>query len=475
VSTLSRLFALPRRELAALLALFVLSLPAVTPRIYSSDEIEYFSYLRSIWFDHDVSFENEYQYFYHRGIARSDGFHETFLARETEAGRRPNFGTLGCALLWAPFYAAGDLAARAMRAAGHDVAVDGLSQPYIAAVAYGSAVYGFLALLLSIGFARRTLGVSGTARAPLVAGVLVWIGTPLLFYMYIAPPMSHACSAFAVALFLTVWLHARQTWSPGRCAALGAAAALMAMTREQDAFVAAGPALDFVVTWLQRARRDPDAHAAMLRAAVAGCAATVLGLVPQLVAYWRLNGHPTPSRLVIRKMSWSAPHAVEVLFSPAHGFLAWTPLAILALAGLIVLAASRASDTRRIALAALVIAALQVYVGGSVESWTVAGAFGQRRFVALTCILVLGLAGLCSASRSGLPRAAVGVLAALCVWWNLGLIALFGTGGMDRQRLELARNAHDVFVTIPREAPALAWRYLTNRESYYGRPPRQAP
>ena len=36
--------------------------------------------------------------------------------------------------------------------------------------------------------------------------------------------------------------------------------------------------------------------------------------------------------------------------------------------------------------------ALQVYVSGAVESWTVAGAFGQRRFVSITMILVVGLA-----------------------------------------------------------------------------------
>ena len=41
--------------------------------------------------------------------------------------------------------------------------------------------------------------------------------------------------------------------------------------------------------------------------------------------------------------------------------------------------------------------ASQVYVAGSVESWTVAGAFGQRRFVNLTIILVIGLAALWTA------------------------------------------------------------------------------
>ena len=76
------------RQWLLLVCLFILSLPAVTPRIYSSDEIQYFAYLRSIWFDRDLSFENEYQYFYDRGIAKSDGFHETFLERTTETGRR---------------------------------------------------------------------------------------------------------------------------------------------------------------------------------------------------------------------------------------------------------------------------------------------------------------------------------------------------------------------------------------------------
>ena len=80
------------------------------------------------------------------------------------------------------------------------------------------------------------------------AALAVWLGTPLLFYMYVAPPFSHACSAFGVALFTYVWLRIRDDWSTRGLIALGAAGALMAMVREQDAFFAAGPALDFL--WL---------------------------------------------------------------------------------------------------------------------------------------------------------------------------------------------------------------------------------
>jgi hypothetical protein len=43
---------------------------------------------------------------------------------------------------------------------------------------------------------------------------------------------------------------------------------------------------------------------------------------------------------------------------------------------------------------------------------------------------------------------------------------------MDRQRLEPRRNAYHAFVTLPRIAPQLAWRYFARRESFY-RPPAQ--
>ena len=464
-----RLFALTRREFAALVAIFALSLPAVTARIYSSDEVEYFSYLRSLWFDRDLSFENEYQYFFDRDVARAEGFHETFLENQTEAGRRPNFGTIGCALLWSPFYAVGDLTARTLRDAGHDVTVDGYSRPYLAAVAYGSAVYGFLAVLLSIGAARRVLlrvpVVEGDERrgpgASLKGALLIWVGTPLLFYMYVAPPMSHACSAFAVAVLVTVWLHVRRTWTTGQVILLGLSGALMAMVREQDVFFLLGPALDFAISQVPRERWRAIGKGAL------GTAAFAIGFLPQIVAYMRLNGHPTPSRLVTRKMTWTAPHAMEVLFSPAHGFFIWTPLAVLAIAGLVVLAIRHQQDRRRLAILALLMVALQIYVGGSVESWSVAGAFGQRRFVALTVLLTIGLAALWEASRSVAQRSALMGIVVLCVWWNLALIALFGTGLMNRQRIELGRNAYDAFVTVPRMAPELAYRYFVNRESYY--------
>ncbi|HTK28847.1 MAG TPA: hypothetical protein VL309_04820 [Vicinamibacterales bacterium] len=453
-----------KRAAWILVFLFVASLPAVTTRLYASDEIEYYSFLRSLWFDHDLSFDNEYRYFLDHGVARGIGFRETFVDAVTPTGLRPNFGTIGSALLWVPMYAVADAGVRTARALGATVAADGYSRPYLAAMAYGSALYGFLALLIAAEVAQRF------APSGVLAAALVWAGTPLPFYMYLAPGMAHACSAFAVALFVLAWLRVRRRWSARGLAALGALAALMTMVREQDVFFVAGVAVDYAWTMAAgETARVPVGE--RLRGLAAGAAAFAVAYLPQAWAYLVLNGRLGPAKVVSDKMQWYAPHAGQVLFSPEHGLFIWTPLALLAVAGLAILAARpaatpEAADRRQALVALGVMFLAQVYISGSVGTWTVAGSFGQRRFVGTTIVLVVGLAGLIRAARGwrrGLGAAAL----VLAVWWNLGLMVQFGAGMMDRQRLTLRDNAYNTFVRVPRELPVLVYRYFFNRSSFY--------
>ena len=479
-----------RRQLAVLAAAFVITLPLITPRIYASDEVQYFAYLRSLWFDQDVSFENEYQHFWDANIARSQGFHETYLERQTETGRRISFATIGTAILWSPFYAVAD-ALVGLGLAGGGIR-DGYGPPYVRAVAFGSAVYGWLAIVLGWAMAHRL----GLGRGALAAALATWFGTPLIFYMFVAPPMAHACQAFAVAAFLFVWLFVRERWTIGGGVALGAAAALMVMVREQDLLIIIAPALDWALGWW-RAPEDTlgPPRRRLVWHALAGGAAFAIGYAPQLLAYQALNGYPFPSRLVVRKLNWFAPHAGGVVASPEHGLVFWTPLALFAIVGLAAGTAGRlgwaaqptltrrreSASTAWIALCLLLAFASQVYVAGSVESWTVAGAFGQRRFVGLSAVILVGLAGLWPMAHyrgdRGAARTRMAVVALLVVgtWWNLGLMAQFGGGLMDRQRLTLADHAYHTFVTVPRRLPELVYRYVFARHSFYAPPSSTAP
>jgi hypothetical protein len=463
------------RRWVFLIMVFLMSLPAVTVRFYASDEIEYFAYLRSMWFDGDVSFDNEYRHFYDRGIARGWRFKETFLDGETATGLRVNFAPVGSAILWAPAYVLTDAGVRAARAAGAEVAADGYSTPYIAAVAYSSAVYAFLAIALSAYAASRVLGSTSAAT---VSAAAIWVGTPLLFYAYLAPGFSHACSAFAVAVFVVVWLHVRREWSLSGTIALGAAAGLMGTVREQDLFIAVGPALDFLLTAERGIRRGTRPLSSLLLRAVAGCTATAICFLPQVLSYVALFGKPAPSATVQGKLTWSAPHLPQVLASPSNGLVFWTPIALPALLGLIWLAvrgqAIRAPateinprDRAWLGLLCLVMVMTQLYLGGALDTWAGAGSFGQRRLVGLTIFFVVGLTAFVVACPKPLVRYAVYPLLVAAVWWNIGLMAQFGTRIMDRQRLDPRRNAYHNFVTIPQQLPALAYRFVRDRRSFY--------
>jgi hypothetical protein len=440
---------------AVVVVAWLITLPLVTPKIRGADEIEYFAYLRSMAFDRDLEFGNEYLYFHERDPRGLAGFAATFLDRlEPRTGRHINFAPLGSALLWSPFYLLAHLGVLVARAAGSAVPADGFSPPYVAAACYASWLYGGLGLLV-IHDALRRFGGFPDRAAGWAAAALLW-ASPLLYYMTIAPGFSHATSVFAVAALVWVTLHARAGHGLSRWIAVGAVGGIAALVREQDALFLSVPfgllAADAV--------RDGRWGAAARRGAVTvGIAVAVF--VPQLLAYHAINGAFGPSRLVTRKMTYTSPHFLEVLLDPGHGLFVWAPVLLVAAAALAAAALRRRDVTCGVLLLALL---LQVWINGSVESWTQAGAFGSRRFVGATVVFAWGLAAAVAALRERVGPAACAALLVVFAWWNVSLIVQFGLRLMDRQRLEWPRVAVNQFTQVPTGAARAARLFLTDRE-----------
>jgi hypothetical protein len=441
----------------ALVLLFVLTLPLVTPRIRAADEIQYFAPLRSLVFDHDLDYENEYRYFYERDPQGLAGFRETFLERrEAGSGRHINFAPLGSALLWSPFYLAAHAGVVLARAAGAGVPADGFSFPYLAAVSFASAFYAFLGLLLVHDLLRQDAGVSDTLATLVVA--TLWLGTPVVYYMTIAPGFGHATSLFAVSLLLWLTLRARRAdGSRGALAfgAIGLGAGLCGIVREQDLLFACVP-LGFLLLDALK----PSGLVPAVRRGLAFAAGTLCALLPQLLVYRTLTGSATPSRLVTRKLDLASPYFFPVLFDPGHGLFFWSPVLLVATLGLFAWALRR-----RDALSALLVFALvlQAWISGAVESWHMAGAFGARRFVGATPVFGFGLACV-YAALAARRRLAVPAIALLAAWWNLSLMVQFGLKLMDRQQLDWPRVARNQVFEVPRHLVRAGVLFFTDRE-----------
>jgi hypothetical protein len=436
-------------------AAWLLTLPLVTPRIRGADEIEYFAYLRSMAFDRDLEFGNEYRHFHERDPQGLAGFAATFLElREPRTGRHINFAPMGSALLWSPFYLLAHVGVLLARAAGSAVTADGFSAPYVAAACYASWLYGGLGLLVIHDALRRFAGATET-DAGWAAAALLW-ASPLLYYMTIAPGFSHATSVFAVAALVWAALAARERSRLAGWMAVGALGGIAALVREQDALFLAVPLGVLVAD----AARTGKWGAAAQRAAVTAAAAIAVFL-PQLLAYRAINGAFGPSRLVTRKMTYTSPHFLEVLLDPGHGLFVWAPLLLVAAAAL----AGSAFRRRDVAAGVLLLALLlQAWINGSVESWTQAGAFGSRRFVGATVAFAWGLAAAVAALRRRVGPVACAALLVLFAWWNVSLMVQFGLRLMDRQRLEWPRVAKNQVTEVPPRAARTAWLFLTDRE-----------
>ena len=456
--------------LLGLLALFVVLAPLVTHRIYASDEIQYFAYTHSLFFDGDLDFSNQYLHFYESDPVKFERIYlDLYKKTEPLTGLPINVAPIGTGLLWLPSFAVAHVFALAAQSLGAGVAADGYSAPYIVAICLTSYLLGCAGLLLCYSLVRRYFG----RRVSAFAVAVIWLATPVVFYTIIAPPWSHAASLFAVTLFLWYWARTRSKAgrSPRQWAVLGACAGLMMLVREQDALFLAVPATGVVwsvVGGLHGSDREAKRISSLLFGWLSGPAimglAAVIVFAPQLMAYKAITGNFGPSKVVSGKFTWTSPHFFDVLLSPEHGLIPWTPVIVPALIGLFFLW----RHDRLLTLAAIVALLLQVYVAGSFLTWQSAGSFGQRRFINSTAIFVLGLCALISwVLAHRWPPWLVGGLAGLFIAWNGGLLmqyALWCTP--QRQGLDWATVLQGQ-LEMPGRAVGLVWDYLTDRAKFY--------
>ncbi|HEX2914390.1 MAG TPA: hypothetical protein VH186_26560 [Chloroflexia bacterium] len=479
------------RGILALIIVFVLTLPLFTPRIYASDEIKYFSYLHSIFFDHDVDFTNEYLHFYDSDPKKYAYFKTSVLQKPNEKGLPVNEGPVGSALLWTPFYGIAHVAALAGNSIGlKSFKPDGYSTPYVWAITLGSLLYGFLGLIFSYLFCRNFIPRFYAA----LATIGVWLASPVIFYMSLTPPMSHANSLFIISLWLWLWYRTREwrfddegNFIPGvrrgsMWLLLGVLGGVITMVREQDGTVLIIAAIESLFLYWQFWQRRkasaglPAGWLPLFGRNLIFLGGLILGFIPQLLIYMALNGHPGPTKIVGDKLQFFNPvvavRFVGLLFDPNHGMFWWSPILLPAVIGLFLML-----RPRRLRLLAVVLLAAffcELYISASFQTWTMQGSFGARRLLGVSPAYIVGLAYLAwwlSQLKVGwkLSKRVLVVITTLLVVWNFGLIIQFSAIRTEetRQNLDPARVVVDQFTAVPGKLVDTTRKFLFEREKFY--------
>ena len=443
-----------------LVVLFLVSLTFCNPWV-RGDGVGYYAYARSLLIEKQLNFDKDWQNANESfRMGKLDASGHPLQNQYTPTGHLMNHFSIGPAILWAPFLVVTHVGVLLCDVLGAHVAADGFSKPYTVSMAMATAIYGFLALWISFQLARRYVAV----RWAFMATIGMWFASSLPVYMYLNPSWSHTHSAFVVALFLWYWEKTRNERTRLQWILLGLIAGLMMDVYYVNAVVLILPLLESLGHYQKTlfSRRARECVSLFLSNLMFLCAALV-AFLPTLISKKIIYGSYFDFGYTER-WDWTSPALLKVAFSAEHGLFSWTPIVVLALVGLFLLA----KRARTLAVYSLVTFAVYLYVIGCYQDWHGIASFGNRVFISLTAFFVLGLASFFDwlASTWNERRAWVAATAAtaLLILWNLGMMYQWGTHLIPpRGPISWRDAAHNQFAVVPGQAARTFEKYLFRR------------
>ena len=454
-----------RRFERILLVICLLTLPLLNPWV-RGDGVSYYAYARAPLIEHNLDFTHDYQSanesFRERHIGENGQPKEEF---RTRTGHLDNHCTVGPAMLWSPFLLVAHGGVLLARVWGSKVAADGFSAPYRYAMAFGTGLYGFLALLLSFRLACKYVG----PLRSFLATIAVWWASSIPVYIYFNPSWSHAHSAFAVALFLWYWDATREHRGLAQWLLLGVIVGLMLDVYYANLMVVIVLAVEAVGQYAHILSSGRSAYPSFMERLTChllfGLVVCVV-MIPTFVSRSIVYGGPFETGYPsLHDFLWRSPAFFGVLFSSNHGLLSWTPLLGFAILGLLFFT-FRLPKVGVPFFTALVAFYLLISI---YPDWAGISSYGNRFFVSLTPLFILGLAYFLERMATHFPQSRTafavfsGVLACF-VLWNLGLIYQWGVHLVPaRGPISFRQATYNQFYVVPDQLASRLRSYFFRR------------
>jgi hypothetical protein len=445
-----------------LVVLFLLSLPLSNPWV-RGDGVGYYAFARSLLIEHRLDFTKDWQ----RAntsfrMARLGADGRPLPYQYTVTGHLDNHFSIGPAILWSPFLIVAHVGVILCDRLGGQIPADGFSKPYLVAMALGTAVYGFLALVISFALARRYVA----ERWAFLATLGIWFGSALPVYMYFNPSWSHAHSAFMVALFVWYWTITRPARTRSQWAILGAIGGLMLDVYYVSGVLLLLPLLESLAGyWKVFAGSEGETFGRFFLKNTIFAATVLIVFLPTLITKKIIYGSYLNFGYT-ESWFWNSPAFWKVCFSSDHGLFSWTPILILSLVGLFALQ----RYDRSLALYFPIVFAAYLYALGCYQDWNGISSFGNRFCVSVTVLYVLGLAACFDSLASAWQERRAAILAwsgtAALILWNLGLIFQWGMHLIpERGPIPWRVAAYNQVAVIPTQFARAMKGYLTHRKS----------
>jgi hypothetical protein len=268
-----------------------------------------------------------------------------------------------------------------------------------------------------------------------------------------------------VALFVWYWDGTRESRTTLQWVILGAVSGLMMDVYYPNGILLLLPLLESLGTyWKGVFGTEPKkAIGSLLLNNILFAGVTFGGFLPTLISKKIIYGSYLNFGYV-EQWFWNSPALLKVCFSSQHGLFSWTPITILAVIGLFLF---RRHDSV-LAVYLVCTFAAYAYVIGCYQDWDGLSSFGNRFFVSLTVLFVLGFAALCDWVAQIWKERRAGILAPILtgvlILWNMGLIFQWGTHLIPaRGPISWRSAAYNQVAVVPAQVGRTLANYLTQR------------
>ena len=358
---------------------------------HGSDDLGYYQFLPGLFIDHDL-----------RGMP---------WVHILDDGSRLSLFTIGVSLLQLPFFLVPHAACLLGLATP-----DAFSWPYAVARGMAGAFYAAMGCWFLLHALKPRFG----NIASLAAVLLLFGCTNLYYYASMEPGMSHVYSFFLFAALFATTLRMLEAPSPKRLFLLMVIATMIVLVRPANVIALLVPML-YGATGPRDVKGRLRWPAHFPKAFAAGAVVSGALVLPQL-AYWKMI---TGSWFVFtygkkgEDFFWSHPHLWDVLWHPWNGWFLYSPVMLLVIGALGIMAVRGTSGGRIVLLVWL----LAWYLIASWWSWWLGGAFGHRGFVEYLVFLAVptawGAQGILRSSRA--MRYTALVVALFFIYFSIGL------------------------------------------------------
>ena len=289
--------------------------------------------------------------------------------------------TYGVALMLSPFFLSAHLVSLI---SGYDDE-NGFSMLYLRMMLLGAVVY----LILGLWLLHRFLICYFPVNISLFVVFLIFSGTNLFYYSLIDGMMSHVFSFFLFALFLFSLRNFSHTRHYRYFLMVCLSLSVAILIRPTNILL--GLCLFFLDSGSRAGVAGRLKQLLLPRYFLAFLIIAFIVFLPQLI-YWKyLSGNWFHfSYRDEGFINWQHPRVAEVLFSPLNGLIAYTPMVIFMVSGIVIMFLQKKPNR-------LLIASLLVMVTMACASWKMwyfGCSYGQRPFIEYYAILSVPLAWL---------------------------------------------------------------------------------